>query len=125
MDKEIDKERLKKLPPSPLRLSKQTIPNGTVYYRGNMKALKTMDIQELSAVSPKDEASFVKILLPMHTTSQGANLEIACPRRKCYLSFGQLSIRIKGLFELAGDSFDPERNTFYIVFTLSASTQLE
>ena len=45
MDKEIDKERLKKLNPIPLRLSKQTIPNGTVYYRGNVKALKTVDIQ--------------------------------------------------------------------------------
>ena len=45
MDKEIDKERLKKLNPIPLRLSKQTMPNGTVYYRGNVKALKTVDIQ--------------------------------------------------------------------------------
>ena len=43
MDKEIDKERLKKL--IPLRLSKQTMPNGTVYYRGNVKALTTVDIQ--------------------------------------------------------------------------------
>ncbi len=60
--------------PIPLRLSKQTMPNGTVYCRGNMKALKTMDIQELSAVLPKGEASFVKILLPMPTTNQGANL---------------------------------------------------
>ena len=45
MDKEIDNERLKKLNPIPLRLSKQTMPNGTVYYRGNVKALKTVDIQ--------------------------------------------------------------------------------
>ena len=36
MDKEIDKGRLK---------SKQTMPNGTVYYRGNVKALTTEDIQ--------------------------------------------------------------------------------
>ncbi len=45
MDKEIDKERLKKLNPIPLRLSKQTMPNGTVYYRRNVKALTTVDIQ--------------------------------------------------------------------------------
>ena len=45
MDKEIDKERLKKLNPIPLRLRKQTMPYGTVYYRGNVKALTTVDIQ--------------------------------------------------------------------------------
>ena len=45
MDKEIDNDQLKKLNPIPLRLSKQTMPNGTVYYRGNVKALTTVDIQ--------------------------------------------------------------------------------
>ncbi len=42
------------------------------------------------------------------------------------LGFGQLSIRVKGQFESASDSFDPERNAFNIVFTPSARTrQLE
>ena len=121
MDKEIDKERLKKLNPIPLRLSKQTMPNGTVYYRGNVKALKTVDIQEIARRIVEDRSEIRESTF-IHTyglikeqiyaaLARGENVD---------LGFGQLSIRVKGQFESASDSFDPERNAFNIVFTPSA-----
>lgn len=127
MDKEIDKERLKKLNPIPLRLSKQTMPNGTVYYRGNVKALKTVDIQEIARRIVEDRSEIRESTF-IHTYGliKEQIYEALARGENVDLGFGQLSIRVKGQFESASDSFDPERNAFNIVFTPSARTrQLE
>ena len=123
MDKEIDNERLKKLNPIPLRLSKQTMPNGTVYYRGNVKALKTVDIQEIARRIVEDRSEIRESTF-IHTYGliKEQIYEALARGENVDLGFGQLSIRVKGQFESASDSFDPER----IVFTPSARTrQLE
>lgn len=127
MDKEIDKERLKKLNPIPLRLSKQTMPNGTVYYRGNVKALKTVDIQEIARRIVEDRSEIRESTF-IHTYGliKEQIYEALARGENVDLGFGQLSIRVKGQFESVHDSFDPERNAFNIVFTPSARTrQLE
>ena len=127
MDKEIDNERLKKLNPIPLRLSKQTMPNGTVYYRGNVKALKTVDIQEIARRIVEDRSEIRESTF-IHTYGliKEQIYEALARGENVDLGFGQLSIRVKGQFESASDSFDPERNAFNIVFTPSARTrQLE
>lgn len=127
MDKEIDKERLKKLNPIPLRLSKQTMPNGTVYYRGNVKALRTVDIQEIARRIVEDRSE-VRESTFIHTYGliKEQIYEALARGENVDLGFGQLSIRVKGQFESVYDSFNPERNAFNIVFTPSARTrQLE
>lgn len=127
MDKEIDKDRLKKLNPIPLRLSKQTMPNGTVYYRGNVKSLRTVDIQGIARRIVESRSEFRE---DTFTYAYGLIKEqiyaVLARGENVDLGFGQLSIRVKGQFESASDSFDPKRNAFNIVFTPSARTrQLE
>ena len=127
MDKEIDNDQLKKLNPIPLRLSKQTMPNGTVYYRGNVKALKTVDIQEIARRIVEDRSEIRESTF-IHTYGliKEQIYEALARGENVDLGFGQLSIRVKGQFESVSDSFDPERNAFNIVFTPSARTrQLE
>ena len=95
MDKEIDKERLKKLNPIPLRLSKQTMPNGTVYYRGNVKALKTVDIQEI-ARRIVENRSEIRESTFIHTYGliKEQIYEALARGENVDLGFGQLSIRV-------------------------------
>lgn len=110
-----------------LRLSKQTKPNGTVYYRGNVKALKTVDIQGIARRIVEDRSEIRESTF-IYTYGQIKEQIYAALARveNVDLGFGLLSIQVKGQFESASDSFNPKRNAFNIVFTPSACTrQLE